>query len=286
MAPFILAVQGSRVTDPHYKDLVPERNAKVPLVPQLLGNDAAVFVATAAVLARMGYTEVNWNLGCPYPMVTNKRRGAGLLPHPGLIEAFLEHACADSPIPISVKLRLGLKDPREILDIIPILNRFPLRRVIIHPRIGSQMYGGTVDLEGFAAASSLSFHELVYNGDIADVPTFERLRSRFHRISGWMIGRAAVSNPFLPGLIKGGALPPDPVAPIKAFHDELYFEYREALDGQRHVLDKMKELWTYLGQSFPGAGETLKKIAKSTGFPGYETAVRQVFSECGYRRLD
>jgi tRNA-dihydrouridine synthase len=97
-----------------------------------------------------------------------------------------------------------------------------------------------------------------------------------------MIGRSAVSSPFLPGLIKGDELPPDPVASIKAFHDEIYFDYREALDGQRHVLDKMKELWTYLGQSFPGAGEALKKIARSTSFPGYETVVRQLFTEAAY----
>jgi len=283
MAPFILAVQASKATDPHYKDLVPELKAKVPLVPQLLGNDAASFVSTAAVLSSIGYSEVNWNLGCPYPMVTNKRRGAGLLPHPGLIEAFLAHACTCSPIPISVKLRLGLEDPREILGIIPILNRFPLSRIVIHPRIGTQMYGGTVDLDGFEAAASLSVHEVVYNGDIVDVPTFETLRARFPSVGGWMIGRSAVSNPFLPGLIKGGTLPPDPVASIKAFHDELYFEYREAFDGQRHVLDKMKELWTYLGRSFPGAGEALKKIAKSTTFPGYETIVRQVFPGAAYR---
>ena len=285
MAPFILSVQSSRATDPHYKDLVTERDAKVPLVPQVLSNDAAGFVETATVLSTMGYTEVNWNLGCPYPMVTNKRRGAGLLPHPGLIEAFLEHACGHSPLPLSVKLRLGLEDPREILGVIPVLNQYPLSGVFIHPRIATQMYGGSVDLEGFAEASRLSVHEVVYNGDISDVPAFEALRARFPRVSGWMIGRAAVSDPFLPGLIKGGSLPPDPGASIRAFHDGLYFDYREALDGQRHVLDKMKELWSYLGRSFPDSGEALKKIAKSTTFPGYETIVRQVFTGSEYRGL-
>jgi len=282
MAPFILSVQSSRATDQHYKDLVPERNVRVTLVPQILSNDAASFVETAAVLSSMGYTELNWNLGCPYPMVTNKRRGAGLLPHPELIEAFLEYACGRSPIPLSVKLRLGLQDPREILHIVPILNRFPLTRVIIHPRIGAQMYGGTVDLEGFEEASCMSDHELIYNGDINDVPAFESLQKRFPRVSGWMIGRAAISDPFLPALIKGGLLPPDPAASLKAFHDELYFDYRDALDGQRHVLDKMKELWTYLGQAFPGTSEALKKIAKSSTFPVYESVVRQLFTENRY----
>ena len=131
------------------------------------------------MLADFGYGEVNWNLGCPYPMVTGKRRGAGLLPYPGAIKAFLDEACARSALPISVKLRLGLVDPREILAVMPALNAFPLRRVIIHPRIGAQMYEGDVDLDGFAEAAALCAHDVMYNGDIRNVADFESIRTRF-----------------------------------------------------------------------------------------------------------
>ncbi|MBN2875490.1 MAG: tRNA-dihydrouridine synthase family protein [Spirochaetales bacterium] len=260
MAPFILGVPTSSASDTHYKDLVPVRGATVPLVPQILGNDAAHFVETAKVLATMGYDEVNWNLGCPYPMVTKKKRGAGLLPFPDLVAAFLERVCSALTVSVSVKLRLGLRDRRELLALVPVLNQFPLRRVVIHPRVGTQMYGGTVDLDGFEEASGALAHEVVYNGDIRDVPTFESLQKRFSRIDTWMLGRGAVADPFLPGLIKGGALPQQPAMVIRAFHDELYIDYREALDGQRHVLDKMKELWGYLGQSFADADDDLKHV--------------------------
>lgn len=278
MAPFILSVHASDARGAHFRDLLPEYNTRLSVVPQILGNDAEGFVCTARLVAGLGYGEANWNLGCPYPMVTNKKRGAGLLPHPHLVRQFLEVACAGSTIPISVKLRLGLADAGEILEIMPILNSFPLERVIIHPRVGAQLYGGDVDLEGFSAAAALSVHPVTYNGDIRSVSTFQSLQRRFPLVDQWMIGRGVVSNPFLPELIRGNSLPSDPVGRFKAFHDELYFSYRELLDGQKHVLDKMKELWTYFGQSLTAGAEAYKGLAKAMTFPAYEAAVRVVFS--------
>jgi len=278
MAPFILSVHAADARGAHFKDLWPEYNTRLPVVPQILGNDAAGFVATAKLVATLGYSEVNWNLGCPYPMVTNKRRGAGLLPHPDLVAAFLDEVCVRLALPVSVKLRLGLDDPREILAIMPVLNGFPLKRIIIHPRVGTQLYGGTVDLEGFQQAAALSVHPVGYNGDIKDVATFQSLQQRFPLVDEWMIGRGAVSNPFLPALIKSGALPEDPVGTFSAFHDEVYFGYREILEGQKHVLDKMKELWTYFELSLPAEPGVYKSLAKAMTFPAYEAAARSVFS--------
>lgn len=278
MAPFVLSVHASDARGTHFKDLLPEYNTRLPLVPQILGNDAQGFVGTAQLIAELGYTEVNWNLGCPYPMVTNKRRGAGLLPYPHLVRQFLETVCAKLPVSLSVKLRLGLAHAREILEIMPVLNDFPLARIIIHPRIGSQLYAGAVDLEGFSAAAALSVHPVMYNGDIRNVDFFETLQQRFPFVDGWMIGRGAISNPFLSGLLKGVAMPADVVARFRAFHDELYFSYREVLEGQKHVLDKMKELWTYFGRSLTAGAEAYKSLAKAMTFPAYESAVRLVFT--------
>ncbi len=278
MAPFVLSVHASDARGAHFRDLLPEYNTRLPIVPQILGNDAEGFVNTADLISGLGYTEVNWNLGCPYPMVTNKRRGAGLLPHPQLIRQFLEAVCSRQTVALSVKLRLGLADAREILEIIPILNGFPLKRVIIHPRVGAQLYGGNVDLDGFLAAAALSVHPVSYNGDIRSVAFFDSLQQRFPFVDEWMIGRGAISNPFLPGILKGGGLPADPVERFRAFHDELYFSYREVLEGQKHVLDKMKELWTYFEQSLHAGAEAYKGLAKAMTFPAYEAAVRMVFS--------
>lgn len=285
MAPFIQSVRaGSRVAT-HFKDLLPGYDPACPVVPQILGNDASDFIDTARVMADLGYREVNWNLGCPYPMVTGKGRGSGLLPQPGRIDTFLGLVCAGSPLPVSVKVRLGFKDPQEILALMPVFNSHPLTKVIIHPRLASQMYEGQVDLQGFEHACALSLHQVMYNGDIRDVQTYETLAARFPAIQEWMLGRGAISDPFLPAGIQGlcdpGCRVPDPAdqgAIIKAFHDDLLDAYQDLLSGQKHVLDKMKEVWTFLGLWFSSDPRWLKRISGAKNLETYRGAVQLVLS--------
>jgi tRNA-dihydrouridine synthase B len=277
LAPFILSVNTTEFKKTHFKDLVPEDRAGIPLVPQILSNDAAGFLQTSKILADLGYGEVNWNLGCPYSMVANKKRGSGLLPFPDLVEKFLERVCAGLGLSLSIKLRLGRKDPEEILALMPIFNAYPLKKIIIHPRIGIQMYKGEVDLEGFARAAEMSKHDVVYNGDIRDLKTYEYLQARFPSVREWMIGRWAISDPFLPAAIRGAGPVPDRVRRIGAFHDELYAAYRGVLFGPAHVLDKMKEVWGLMGSSFPVNGKELERIARTHTLEGYESAVASIF---------
>lgn len=279
IAPFILAVRTSSAKPSHFKDLLPGPSAdppSVPLVPQLLGNDPIAFAETARVLADLGYAEINWNLGCPYPMVAGKLRGSGLLPFPARVGEVLDSACAIPGVGISVKLRLGRSDPRDIVALMPVLNAHQLKSVIVHPRVGTQMYRGETDLEGFAIAADLCSHRLVYNGDIVSRAAYEKLKARFPRVEDWMIGRGAISDPFLPEAIMTGAVAGDKKARLRAWHDDLYSSYREVLCGPAHPLDKMKEVWSYLGSSFPEKRRQLERIARAKTFEAYESAVSEI----------
>jgi tRNA-dihydrouridine synthase len=297
MAPFILAVPTSKAKPNHFKDLLPGPAAEpprdalsaadrdspsVPLIPQLLGNEEAAFVETARVLAGLGYREINWNLGCPYPMVANKERGSGLLPFPDRVGKVLDAACALSGLSISVKLRLGRSDPLDIERLMPVLNGHPLSKVIIHPRVGAQMYRGEIDLDGFERAAGLCRHRVVYNGDILSRASYEALASRFPSIDEWMIGRGAISNPFLAEEIKAGGVsgaggaPGEREARLRAWHEDLYRSYRDALCGPAHVLDKMKEIWSYLGGSFPYKRKELERISRAKTLEAYEAAAAQI----------
>jgi tRNA-dihydrouridine synthase B len=140
-----------------------------------------------------------------------------------------------------------------------------------------------VDLDGFAAAAALSRHCVMYNGDIKDVATFIMLQERFPFVKEWMVGRWAIYNPFLPSLLKGTGQKADRAASIRAFHDELYSAYGEILFGPKHLLDKMKEIWTYMGRSFSGAERPLKEIIRAKTVEDYRDAVRAVFDEGRWR---
>jgi tRNA-dihydrouridine synthase len=281
MAPFILAVRTKDAKPNHFKDLLPgpkaERAASIPLVPQLLASDPEAFRETILVLADLGYAEVNLNLGCPYSMVAKKGRGSGLLPFPDRVEALLDSGCSISGIGVSVKLRLGRSDPSDIDRLMPALNERPLIRVILHPRVGTQMYRGSVDLGGFERAAASCRHPLVYNGDIVDRRGFDELQKRFPKVDSWMLGRGALANPFLSEELKGSAPKGDEAERLRAFHDDLYGSYREILCGPAHVLDKMKEVWSYLGASFPRAGLDLERITRVKSLEEYSSTVDRIF---------
>ncbi len=235
VAPFISTFQGQRVKPGKLKDLLPENNKRLAVTPQIIAKNADNFIATANLLADLGYTDVNWNLGCPYPMVAKKMRGSGLLPFPDKIEAFLEKVCAGQPLAVSIKLRLGRREPDEIFDLLPLFNQFPLTEVIIHPRTGIQMYEGTVDLDTFSRCLELCRHPVVYNGDITSITVYRQLAKQFPSVQNWMIGRGALADPFLPARIKNMQLPGTPLETIAAFHETLLASYG-AGPHERHLV--------------------------------------------------
>jgi tRNA-dihydrouridine synthase len=283
VAPFILSVKAGDVTEKHFKDLLPGPGSGPGsgplLIPQILGNDGSAMVATARMLRDLGYGEIDWNLGCPYPMVADKGKGSGLLSDPGRIDRILGEVFGSLPPPFSVKIRLGRFDARELDALVPVLNRYPLSRVVVHPRLGVQMYGGEVDLDGFGRAASMLAAPTVYNGDIRSAAGFAALRERFPEAAGWMIGRGALENPFLPGDIAGLPRPADPLASVADYHRRLYADYAEVLSGPRHALDKMKELWSYLSRSFADGERVFRRISRAKKSAEYEAAAASIFRD-------
>jgi len=286
VAPFIATQKCRRVKPSGLKDVMPENNSGMPVVPQLLSKDPDAFVIFANALFDLGYETVNWNLGCPFPMVANKQRGSGMLPFPDKIEAFLEKTLSAIPNTLSVKTRLGRNDVNEIFHLMPIFNRYPLTEIIIHPRTGRQMYEGETDLETFEKCLPLSAHPVVYNGDITDIDTFRTLCGRFKTINRWMIGRGALYDPFLPGIIKKDTdiqTPNTKHQTMKHFHDELFYEYSLLLAGPSHLLQRMKGFWKYFALSYEDNGKIRKKIFKTNKIRRYEELVARFFDARNYR---
>jgi tRNA-dihydrouridine synthase len=278
VAPFIPTVCGDRIKAKHLSDVLPHHNGGGFLVPQVLSKSPADFIVMARALYDLGYTTINWNLGCPYPMVAKKGRGSGLLPFAERIDAFLDQILCAIPNRLSIKTRLGRQHKDEILKLLPIFNRYPLEEIMIHPRTGVQMYNGCVDLDSFGACLALSAHPLVYNGDIVDLPSYQTVKQRFPRVTAWMIGRGILANPFLPAMIKtGGPARSKAMETFKAFHDTLLSRYGEKLSGPAHLLQRMKGLWFYLCRPFSDSQQLLKKIRRSKTIDAYHAVVEPAF---------
>ena len=277
VAPFVTSTKGRRIKPSHLRDLAPEENTCLPIVPQILSNDAGEFVRLANTLFDMGYPEINWNLGCPYPMVAKKKRGSGLLAFPERIDRLLDaimHGCKGH---LSIKTRLGRFSTDEMESWIAVFNRYPLMRVIIHPRTGVQMYSGSVNLDAFADCLAKITHPVVYNGDITDVGTFLMVEDRFPEIGEWMLGRGLVGNPFLAEMIQtGDRTIPDARKRFARFHEDLLTGYLARFSGPGHVLDRMKGLWRYFSQGFDDGRRVLKQVRKTRSLESYRQLVRQV----------
>jgi tRNA-dihydrouridine synthase B len=280
VAPFIPTLKAIRVKPSHLKDVLPENNPAMSIVPQIIGNNHENFIPLARQLSDLGYKTVNWNLGCPFPMVAKKQRGSGLLPYPDKIDHFLEKTVPAIPNRLSIKVRLGRKTPDDIFKLIPIFNRYPLQDIIIHPRTGIQMYEGEPDLEAFASCLEMTHHRVMYNGDITDLSSFRNLSERFTNTTCWMIGRGAVINPFLPAIIKNASNSfHNQVETFRCFYEELFEEYQQVLSGPGHLLERMKGFWTYFSQAFKDGRKIRKKIHRALKLPRYLEIVERFFEE-------
>ena len=286
MAPYIRLNGKMEIKASRQRDLLPENNRTPVLIPQVITKDALEFLFVAEAVQKLGYKELNWNLGCPYPMVAKRGMGSGLLSKPGIIDEVLHIVSEESDIKVSVKMRLGYESAHEIYDVLPVLDKFELANISIHPRIGKQLYKGEVDLNSFENCLKQSRHTLIYNGDITSVQAFRKLKARFNSIDHWMIGRGLIADPFLPAMIKADSLtyPEDRFESVKRFHDSLFAQHEEALSGTKHVLLRMLQFWEYFIRAFPSSPKGLKMIKKAKDYHSYHKAVQHLCSlEAGKR---
>lgn len=277
--PYIARQNNGTVKTSHLRDIKSENNQGYPLVPQILAGNSTDFIFLTRLLQDNGYNEVNWNLGCPYPMVTNKMLGAGLLPFPERIKTILEETLPQIDCKISVKMRTGLQSHDEIFQIIDVLNEFPLSEIILHPRYGKQLYRGEPKEAVFAEVQKTLKHPLLYNGDIESPENLHRLNLLFGDITTWMIGRGILKNPFLPLLLKNGCTPgiEERAVIMRNFHNEIFLKYSNFLNGSSHILMRMEKFWSYFSFAFPDAHKTFKRIKKASNLVKYEAAVNENF---------
>ncbi len=278
LAPFLSTMGQKRLKPSRIKDVDPENNKKLFVVPQILGNVPQDFIFLANHLFAMGHKKINWNLGCPHSKIAKKLRGSGLLCHPDKIDAFLDAVLPNLSNTLSVKIRLGRKSDQEISKLLPVFDKYPLDEIILHPRTGVQMYTGTSDHDAFENAISNSRHSFTYNGDITDLTSFNVVQNRFSNIHRFMIGRGMLSNPFLAEDIKEIVNQTDRIQRLKNFHDDLLENYKKIFSGPGHLTGRMKGFWTYLGPSFQDSAKPLKKILKSGSMTTYLQRVDNFFT--------
>ena len=278
VSPFISLTHGKLGTSLRkLADVLPENNINsIPLVPQILGSEIPEFIDVANRLGDLGYSEVNWNIGCPMPRVARKKRGSGILPYPTLVENVLEQVLTKTKTKISLKMRLGYSDENEILKLVPILNTFPIESITIHPRVGIELYDSDLHLDFLKQILPTIKHKVVFNGEIRTLDDYANIKTQFPEIEDFMIGRGAIINPTLPLEIKGEQTVDKKKLKL-LFFNALCKEISLLLTPDKSKENKLKEYWRLMLQGIDGLDETtLNAPLYCTSFSDTRKAIEAV----------
>lgn len=274
--PFIspLPKVGTPFSKRNSRELAPANNEGFDVVPQLLTNDADRFVWAAELLADMGYKEVNLNLGCPSGTVVAKEKGSGLLRNLPRLEAFLANVCERSPLPVSVKTRVGIANGDEYGELLALFCRCGIAELIVHPRVQKDFYNGSPRQELYGKTLECAPFPVAYNGDIFSLGDYDALLAAYPQTRHVMIGRGLLANPALAREIRGGAgLAREE---LERFHNELYQAYTDDMGG--NAVLRMKEWWGYAKCAFADPSSVHRIMRKTRRADEYEAAARKIFS--------
>lgn len=281
--PFISAKPNKRLSQKEINEVSPETNGGLPVIPQILTNNAEDFMQTARILKEeYGHQEVNLNLGCPSGTVTAKGKGSGFLGEPELLEEFLDVIYDRLDMKISIKTRIGTHYDEDWEYLMEIYRKFPIEELIIHPRIQKDFYKNKPRHEAFQAALHTLKMPLCYNGDLFTPEDYRIFTEKCPEADCFMYGRGVIANPGLLDEIRENKAPDK--GTLRAFHDRLYGDYGKLLSGERNVLFRMKELWSYMAPTFTEHEKYAKKIKKAQHFRDYESAVQSLFAEQDLKR--
>lgn len=272
-------ISSRKMNSREINEILPEHNEGMNVVPQILTNNAEEFLQITEQIAAFGYKSVNLNLGCPSGTVTAKKRGAGFLSVPEQLDEFLYTIFEKSPLKISIKTRIGISSEDEWDKLLAIYDKYPIEELIIHPRLQREQYKGTPHKSAYQKAQDTLQFPLCYNGDIHSLKDFVTLMSEFPTVSCIMLGRGILKDPYFVHKLRGDLNTVPDKDTIKVFHNEIFTGYAEAMSGETPVLYKMKDLWTYLSQSFTAYEKYLKKIRKANNFAEYKAAVDSLLRE-------
>jgi tRNA-dihydrouridine synthase len=259
------------------KDIKKENNLDINIVPQLLTNNPNTFNIVATKLKNEGYNEINLNLGCPSGTVTSKKRGSGQLKDIDALKAFLDEIFNKRIQEISIKTRIGFSDPKEMEALLPLFNNYPLKELIVHPRVRDDFYKGPIHIDVFRDIVKESKNEVCYNGNLCTASQIKDFVKDFPSINKIMIGRGLIANPGLIEEFKTGKATSLEI--FKEFHDSIYNQYSNILYGERSLLFKMKDHWKVWKITFPENSKEVKKILKSQNLSSYTKAVDSILNK-------
>ena len=269
-APF-MRVERGEVRRKDLRDVNPERNEGIMLIPQILACQPNHALMMVEALRQMGYRRIDINLGCPFPPIALHRKGSGMLAYPELAGELFKALATVEGVEYSVKMRLGWDGSDQWRDILPLMDIIKPINIAVHPRTGKQQYKGELDIEQFETLLAASPWPVVYNGNLRTIEDIEQTTQRYPTLAAVMVGSGLAADP---GLLAPDATPDD----YRRFHDLLVEGYCEQLNGgEAQLVRHLQDIWqTFL----PCTGHKLfKAIRKSRTLEQYQSAAAAALAD-------
>ena len=268
--PFISPTVHRALTPREAREVPKADSVPFAAVPQLLTKVPEDFIWAAGQCRDLGYEEVNLNLGCPSGTVTANGKGSGMLKDIDALDKFLEAIFSGSPLPISVKTRLGFETAEEFPGLLEIFNHYPIKELTLHPRVRKAFYTGDVDMDAFRYCLANSKAPVCYNGNLCTVAQIEAFQKEFPHVQSVMIGRGLVGDPGM--LVPSGTS----IEALADFMEELAEQYCLVFGSERNAMFRLKENWRHLLCRFEGSEKLGKRLRKTTDLREYKSIVQEI----------
>jgi len=264
VTPFLLLSEHNQAKKGYFPQFLPELGSNVEVVPQFLIKNPDTLLYGASVMAKLGVNEFNINMGCPAPAIYKKGRGSGLLENLDSVRRILDGVVGNIPGDLTVKIRTGITDSSLVKPLIGILNEYPIKEVIVHPRFAKQLYSGKPDMDAFDYVYNNSLNPVSYNGDIYRLEDFTNLKSRYPKVSSWMLGRGVLRDPFLPSSIKSGIEPTDVErrAKVLDFIHDLNKRFKHNYEKELIASNRVKAALIYMSAYYDSNPDTITRVKR------------------------
>lgn len=236
--------------------------AGTPVRVQLLGSDPACLADNAARLADLAPSGIDLNFGCPAPTVNRHRGGAALLDEPELLHAIAVavRRAVPASLPVSAKMRLGIRDTARSLDCARALAEGGVEHLVVHARTKADGYRPPAHWPWIARVAEAVRVPVVANGEVWTEADWARCRAE-SGMTDVMLGRGAVADPFLARRLGGGTAPG--LDAEWAELQPLILDFWRGVQAKvlpRHAPGRLKQWLNLLRRRYPQAADLYARI--------------------------
>ncbi len=193
----MVSSKGLTMQDKKSKELLYLSEKERPAGAQIFGDDPEIMAEAALKTMSFEPDFIDINMGCPAPKIAGNGGGSALLKNPPLISKIVESVVKASPVPVTVKIRIGWDI--ENINAVEVAKRVEAAgasALTVHGRTKVQMYAPPVYLNEIAKVKQAISIPVIGNGDVTDGKSAKRMLDETG-CDFLMVGRGALGRPWV-----------------------------------------------------------------------------------------